>query len=113
MTWKTWGAYSVHRDGRVVGPSGRCVVGTRNSKGYLQTTGVDKKKLLLHRIVAAAWHGGVTRDMEVDHVDGCKTHNAPSNLRVLTRVAHREADAARQRAQLLGRVPSDAPASSR
>ena len=50
-------SFHVRSDGLVLGPSGRVVRGTRQSRGYLQTTTSGQKKILMHHIVAEALHG--------------------------------------------------------
>lgn len=98
VAWKTWGGYHVDARGVVVGPSGRRVRGSLTTRGYLQTTGVNKKKLLMHRIIANAWYGEI-QGKEVNHLDGVRTNNAPHNLRFEYADCHRRADAARRRRQ--------------
>ena len=51
--------------------------GAKNSKGYLQLP----NKALLHRVVAEAWCKGKTVERSmVNHIDGNKCNNHPSNL---------------------------------
>jgi len=88
----------VDMHGIVFGPSGRRVRGSLTTRGYLQTTGVKKKKFLMHRIIANAWYGE-TREQEVNHLDGNRTNNAPHNLRFEHADCHRRTDAARRRRQ--------------
>ena len=94
---RVWNNFHVRSDGHIVGPSGRVVHGSRQSKGYLQTTTKNKQKILLHHIVAAAYHGfqsdGTT---EIDHIDGNKKNNHPCNLRVVSKEEHRSFDAKRR-----------------
>ena len=56
-------------------------------------------KVLLHHIVAAAWHGydpcGEDRQ-EVHHADGNPANNAPGNLQVMNRADHKRAEAKRK-----------------
>tara|TARA_B110000046_G_scaffold60928_2_gene68509 strand:+ start:1404 stop:1697 length:294 start_codon:yes stop_codon:yes gene_type:complete len=90
----------VDSDGDAIGSSGRRVKGSLTSRGYLQTTGVNKKKLLMHRIVANAWYGEHA-GMEVNHLDGDRTNNAPNNLRFEDAVSHKQTDAERRREHLI------------
>ena len=97
MEYKIWNHYVVFSNGAVIGPSGRILKGTRNTKGYLQTQGPHKKKYLLHRIVAAAWYEfDITSDLQVDHLNGNKHDNAPANLRIVNRSEHVELDRERR-----------------
>lgn len=97
--WCEWCGFHVRRDGLVLGPSGRVVRGTRQSRGYLQTTTSGKKKNLMHHIVAGAWHGfNSSEGTEVDHIDGDKQNNTPDNLRVVVVDEHRRLDTQRRMA---------------
>ena len=64
--------------------------------GYLQVAlckdGICLNKYV-HRLVAAAFHGGVTSGMVVNHNDGDKKNNKSTNLTVVTQkvnIAHAE-----------------------
>ena len=65
--------------------TGRIVGVHKNKKGYATLPGI-----LCHRLVAAAWLGLNLNDPStvVDHIDGNKGNNAPSNLRLLSRREH-------------------------
>ena len=93
--YRVWNGYVVLYNGEIMGPRGRRIKGTRTSKGYLQTTGPKKKKLLLHRIVAAAWHAHTTDDIEaaeVNHIDGNKGNNRVDNLEIVSPAEHAACD---------------------
>ena len=55
-----------------------------NKSGYLATMLLNDdgkyKSILVHKIVAMAFLGEQPKDTEIDHIDGCKTNNKPSNL---------------------------------
>lgn len=57
-------------------------------KGYktLVLLGDDMKKhtYQVHRLVASAFIGAIPTGMQIDHVDGDKTNNHVSNLRIVT-----------------------------
>ena len=94
---RQWNGFHVRTDGLIIGPSGRVVRGSLQSKGYLQTTTTSGKKVLVHHIVAAAWHGFRNdAGFELDHIDGDKINNHPGNLRVVSRDTHRKLDADRR-----------------
>ena len=65
-------------------------------QGYIKTvmytsTGEGRIKMDVHRIVAVTYLGldwTLGRQMQVDHIDGDKTNNAVSNLRILSAQAH-------------------------
>jgi len=75
------------------GYSGRSSSGfqTRtNSSGYRQYRTAGGSWQFTHRAVAAKQIGGsIPRNCQVHHVNGVKTDNRPSNLRVLPTVVHR------------------------
>jgi hypothetical protein len=73
--------YLVNKDGSIqTKKGGRSVKGTKTSKGYLQTTRADKKKFLIHRIVAMAWVDNPENKPHVNHINGNKLDNHPTNL---------------------------------
>jgi hypothetical protein len=56
----------------------------RHTKGYLQVKLVSKNEYV-HRLVCKAWHGEPTFDKaQVDHIDGVRDNNKPSNLKWVT-----------------------------
>lgn len=65
-------------------------------QGYIKTAMATKEgriKIDLHRIVAITYLGldyKLGRAMQVDHIDGDKTNNAVSNLRILPAGVHRK-----------------------
>lgn len=98
--------YNINENGVVVGVSGRVVNGTKNSKGYLQTTGSNKKKYLIHRLVAECWIEcpGEFCLYQVNHIDGNKLNNVITNLEWVTPKQHVEADRKRRLIQNLEKI---------
>ena len=58
------------------------IAGGLDGKGYLRVR-VDGSYVFVHHVVWALTHG-VWPDHSVDHRDGVRTNNAPSNLRACT-----------------------------
>lgn len=56
-------------------------VGSVGSKGYYKTS-VNKKTLLVHRIIWEMHYGGIPSGMMVDHKDRNKLNNSINNLRL-------------------------------
>lgn len=80
--FKEYKGYRINEDGVVLGTSGKVIKGTKNSKGYYQTTGENKKKYLIHRLIAECWIKcpGDFDSYQVNHIDGDKSNNCVSNL---------------------------------
>ena len=92
--FKEYNGYHINKEGYIIGASGRIVKGTKNSKGYLQTTGRNKKKILIHRLIAECWIEcpGDFCCYQVNHIDGNKLNNSIENLEWLTPEEHVKAD---------------------
>ena len=54
---------------------------TKSVSGYLQV-GLDRKTYRVHRIVWALVYGEDPKEFLIDHINGDKTDNCPSNLRL-------------------------------
>ena len=95
--FKEYKEYNINENGVILGISGRIVKGTKNSKGYLQTTGKNKK-YLIHRLIAECWIEcpGEFTLYQVNHKDGNKLNNCVSNLEWLTQKEHINVDRKRR-----------------
>jgi hypothetical protein len=58
--------------------------GSKCSNGYRQVN-FTPKKVLVHRLVAMAFLPEYSEDLFVDHIDGNRSNNDVSNLRMVTR----------------------------
>ncbi|MHC9085387.1 HNH endonuclease [Luteimonas sp. RIT-PG2_3] len=67
----------------VRGNSPGLVAGSKHSNGYIKIC-VDGRDYLAHRLAWMYVHGCIP-DGEIDHIDGCKSNNRISNLRVVSR----------------------------
>ena len=57
--------------------------GCVNGRGY-RVARIGRKTPRVHRVIYAAFNGGIDSGMQVDHIDGDKQNNSISNLRQLT-----------------------------
>ena len=57
--------------------------GCVNGRGY-RVARIGRKTTRVHRVIYAAFNGGIDSGMQVDHIDGNKQNNSISNLRQLT-----------------------------
>lgn len=44
----------------------------------------QRKHLFIHRVIHRKFNGGLREDYAVNHIDGVKTNNTPSNLELIT-----------------------------
>lgn len=61
------------------------VAGFKHSHGYIAVS-VDSKLLLAHRVIWEMLRGAIPEEMEIDHVDKCRTNNSIENLRLVSRI---------------------------
>ena len=74
---------TVSSDGRIWRESGREASKINNGLGYLRAR-VNKKDIMVHRLVWEAFNGPIPAGMQIDHIDFNKANNALTNLRVVT-----------------------------
>tara|TARA_B100001287_G_C22624006_1_gene501565 strand:- start:616 stop:978 length:363 start_codon:yes stop_codon:yes gene_type:complete len=88
--FREYKGYRINKSGIILGVSGKNIKGTKNSKGYLQTTGKNKKKYLIHRLIAECWIDcpGDFNYYQVNHIDGNKLNNSITNLEWVTPTEH-------------------------
>ena len=55
--------------------------GCTDGRGYVQHT-INSRGFKVHELIARAFLGSRPRNYDVDHIDGDKLNNAPSNLAV-------------------------------
>jgi hypothetical protein len=76
--------YIATSDGRIVGPSGKCLSEGKTSKGYKHfgiRNGSKNLNVSSHRFVAAFFHGEEVLDSEcIRHKNDDKSDNRPENL---------------------------------
>ena len=67
--------------------TGRVLRPTVTWNGYEKCTfqhNKRRKDIRVHRAIAEAWHGAIPIGFHVNHIDGDKLNNAPSNLEIVT-----------------------------
>jgi len=72
--------------------NGRKLSPFNNGHGYLQVAvggAKDRKNYYVHRLVAMAFSDEFKPDLEVDHIDGNRSHNHINNLRVCSTSGNR------------------------
>lgn len=57
--------------------------GYNNGRGYLMVR-IKQKRFRVHRLIAKAFLGVEPKDHQVDHINGDRSDNVPSNLRYVT-----------------------------
>lgn len=86
LTWKTrprehfatlnsWATWNTRYAGKIAG--------SNNNQGY-RVVAFNSKFHTLHRILFEMAHGPIPSGMQIDHIDGAKSNNAITNLRLAT-----------------------------
>lgn len=58
--------------------------GCDNGNGYL-VVGIEGSPILVHRVIAKAFLPDFSEELDVDHIDGDRMNNCPTNLRMVTK----------------------------
>lgn len=85
---KRYPKYEVSDKGRVRNKETCHVLSPRNSNGYHTVNlfnGYGASVKAVHRLVAEAFCEGASKELDVNHIDGCKTNNDANNLEWCTR----------------------------
>lgn len=87
-----WNDYFDYRDGSLfwnVNRRGSVKAGDKvkniDGKGYIRVV-VNQKFYLAHRIIYEMHNGVIPEGMQIDHIDGNKLNNKPSNLRIASNI---------------------------
>lgn len=89
-----WPGYSATPDGQIIGRYGRPLtpqpLGAYRRVNLAKSPGRGgcRRHVLVHRLVAAAFHGPCPAGHEVNHIDGDGANNAAVNLEYLTPTAN-------------------------
>ncbi|EOV0997663.1 HNH endonuclease signature motif containing protein [Edwardsiella piscicida] len=60
------------------------VAGFKHSSGYVAVS-VDSRLVLAHRVIWEMLRGEIPLNMEIDHIDKCRSNNLIENLRLVSR----------------------------
>lgn len=88
--WEIWSVYTevpnilVSNQGRVFNTKTGRLIGCESSNGYVRATIKTGLARPIHRMVAEEFIGVRPENMDIDHIDRCKTNNRLNNLRYLT-----------------------------
>lgn len=73
-----------YKDGDIFWKSSGLRAGTDKGNGYRMVC-LNRRKLLVHRVIWEMHNGTIPDGMEVDHMDGNRSNNRIENLRIVSR----------------------------
>lgn len=83
--WKeVYDKFMVSKSGEIVNLNSRIILKGQERNGYIRIDIGNNKKISAHRLVWEAFNGPIPEGMVIDHIDGNRSNNALSNLRLVS-----------------------------